>query len=362
MLAAAGRLGPDRASPWARRHEEGDIVRFGILLTNQHPPDAPIVERFADAIEQVRLARDLGFDALVFGQHFLMNEFQAPQPAVAAARLAAEAGRMRIGITIYLLPLLNPVAVAEEAASFDVITGGRFIFGIGLGYRDEEDRAFGLHPGERVPRLRAHLDVIKKLWAGEPVDFESPYCRLRQATTALRPVQRPRPPIWVAANNDRAVARAAEIGDTWIINPHATLATIRRQLGLYRAALAGEHKPFPAELPMLREICVADSREAALRLARPSLERKYQAYVAWGQHRALPGDDDMTQTFDELLRDRFILGDPAQCADELQCYVDETGTNTMIFRVNWPGMPQADIIRGMRLLGEQVRPRISARP
>jgi alkanesulfonate monooxygenase SsuD/methylene tetrahydromethanopterin reductase-like flavin-dependent oxidoreductase (luciferase family) len=70
----------------------------------------------------------------------------------------------------------------------------------------------------------------------------------------------------------------------------------------------------------------------------------------------------MTQTFDELLRDRFILGDPAQCADELQRYVDETGTNTMIFRVNWPGMPQADIIRGMRLLGEQVRPRISARP
>jgi hypothetical protein len=101
-------------------------VRFGILLTNQHPPGASMVERFADTIEQVRLARDLGFDVLVFGQHFLLNEYQAPQPAVAAARLAAEAGSMRIGITIYLLPLLNPVAVAEEAASFDVITGGRF--------------------------------------------------------------------------------------------------------------------------------------------------------------------------------------------------------------------------------------------
>jgi alkanesulfonate monooxygenase SsuD/methylene tetrahydromethanopterin reductase-like flavin-dependent oxidoreductase (luciferase family) len=89
-------------------------VRFGIILTNQHPPGAPMVERFADAIEQVRLARDLGFDVLVFGQHFLLNEFQAPQPAVAAARLAAEAGSMRIGITIYLLPLLNLRLLGEQ--------------------------------------------------------------------------------------------------------------------------------------------------------------------------------------------------------------------------------------------------------
>jgi alkanesulfonate monooxygenase SsuD/methylene tetrahydromethanopterin reductase-like flavin-dependent oxidoreductase (luciferase family) len=268
---------------------------------------------------------------------------------------------MRIGITIYLLPLLNPVAVAEEAASFDIITGGRFIFGIGLGYRDEEDQAFGLNPGERVRRLRAHLEVIRKLWAGEPVDFESSYCRLRQATMALRPVQRPGPPVWVAADNDRAVERAAEIGDTWIISPHVTLATIGRQLVLYRAALARHQKPFPAELPLMREICVADSRAAALTLARPSLEQKYRAYVAWGQHKALPGDDDMTQAFDALLRDRFILGDPAECADELQRCVDETGANTLIFRVDWAGMPHEGILRSMRLLGEEVRPRLSAK-
>jgi alkanesulfonate monooxygenase SsuD/methylene tetrahydromethanopterin reductase-like flavin-dependent oxidoreductase (luciferase family) len=162
----------------------------------------------------------------------------------------------------------------------------------------------------------------------------------------------------VAANNDRAVERAAELGDTWIINPHATLATISRQMGLYRAALGRLGKPFPAELPMMREICVAESREAALRLARPSLEEKYKAYLAWGQQHALPSDDDMTQAFDDLLRDRFILGDPAECADEIQRCVDETGANTMIFRVTWPGMPQEGVLQGLRLLGEQVRPRI----
>jgi alkanesulfonate monooxygenase SsuD/methylene tetrahydromethanopterin reductase-like flavin-dependent oxidoreductase (luciferase family) len=334
-------------------------MRFGLILTNQHPPGEPMDRRFADTIEQVRLARDLGFDLITFGQHFLLNEFQALQPAIAAARLAAEAGTMRVGITIYLLPLLNPVTVAEEAASLDVITGGRFIFGIGLGYREEEDNAFGLSAGERVPKLRAHLDVIEKLWAGEPVDFESPYCRLREATMALRPIQQPRLPIWVAANNDRAVERAAEIGDTWVINPHATLATIVRQMELYRTALGRQGKPFPDELPMMREICVAESREAAMRLARPSLEQKYRAYVAWGQQRALPSDDDMTQAFDELLRDRFIMGSPEECADEVQRCVSEVGADTMIFRVTWPGMPQEGVLQGLRLLAEQVRPRIA---
>ena len=334
-------------------------MQFGLILTNQHPPGESQAEKFNDTIEMVRYARDLGFDLITFGQHFLLNEFQAIQPAIAAARLAAEAGTMRIGLTIYLLPLLNPVAIAEEAASLDVITNGRFIFGIGLGYREEEDNAFGLSAGERVPKLRAHLDVIKKLWTGVPVDYESSYCRLKGATMALRPVQQPHPPVWVAANNDRAVERAAEIGDTWVINPHATLATIARQMGLYRAALDRYGKPFPDELPLMREICVAESRDAAMRLARPSLEQKYQAYVAWGQQRALPSDDDMTQAFDELLRDRFIMGSPEECADQVQRCIAGTGANTMIFRVTWPGMPKEGVLQGLRLLAEQVRPRVS---
>lgn len=331
-------------------------MRFGLLITNQHLPSEPLAERFAETIEQVRLARALGFDLILFGQHFLVNEFQMLQPAVAAARLAAEAGPMRLGITIYLLSLLNPVAVAEEVATLDILTGGRFIFGVGLGYREVEDQAFGLAKGERVGRLVRHLDVIRRLWAGEAVTFDSPYCRLAGARTALRPLQRPHPPVWVAANNDRAVERAAEIGDTWIINPHATLETVARQMALYRAALARAGKPFPSELPMMREICVAESRAEAVRLARPYLEQKYRAYVQWGQHRALPRDDDMTQAFDDLLRDRFILGDPSECAAEIQRCIAATGATTMLFRVHWPGMPHEMVTRAMRLLAEKVRP------
>jgi alkanesulfonate monooxygenase SsuD/methylene tetrahydromethanopterin reductase-like flavin-dependent oxidoreductase (luciferase family) len=171
-------------------------------------------------------------------------------------------------------------------------------------------------------------------------------------------VQQPHPPIWIAANSDAAVQRAAELGDTWIINPHATLETISRQMGLYRAALARVGKAFPNELPMMREVFVAESRAEAVRAARPHLEKKYQAYVQWGQHRVLPKDDDMTQRFDDLVRDRFILGDPDDCAAEIRRVVERTGATTLVFRVHWPGLDHAAVVRAIRLLGEKVRPKV----
>jgi alkanesulfonate monooxygenase SsuD/methylene tetrahydromethanopterin reductase-like flavin-dependent oxidoreductase (luciferase family) len=329
---------------------------FGLFVTNQHPPHDSATDRWRETLEQVRLARDLGFDLVLLGQHFLATEFQMLQPTVAAARLAAETGSMRIGVTIYLVPLLNPVQLAEDTASLDIVTGGRFIFGLGLGYRKVEDDAFGLPPGARVARTLAHLDVVTKLWAGEPVDYDSPACTLRGATTLVRPVQTPRPPIWVAANNDRAVARAAEIGDTWIANPHATIATIGRQIELFRARRAALGRPQPAEIPLIRELALGETRGEALRVSRPHLERKYQAYVSWGQHKVLPGGDDMTQTFDGLARDRFLIGDPAECAAEIQRTVERTGATAMIFRLHWPGLAHEAVMRSLRLLGEKVRP------
>jgi alkanesulfonate monooxygenase SsuD/methylene tetrahydromethanopterin reductase-like flavin-dependent oxidoreductase (luciferase family) len=334
-------------------------MRIGLMLVNQHPPADSLAGRWGEVLDQVRLARSLGLDLIVFGQHYLVSEFAMLQPAVSVARAAAEAGTMRIGVSIYLLPLLNPVAVAEETATLDVITGGRFIFGVGLGYRDVEDRAFGVGTGERVRRLRDHLRVIRELWAGGPATLDAPYCRLDGVRIGLRPLQRPGPPVWMAANNDRAVERAARLGDTWVINPHATLATITRQVQIYKAALAAAGKPFPAELPLRRELFVADTSPAAIELARPYVEKKYDAYVAWGQHRALPAGDDMTQAFEGLAQDRFILGDPARCADEINRCAALTGATTMIFRVNFPGMPHHMVTSAMRLLAEQVRPRLT---
>jgi alkanesulfonate monooxygenase SsuD/methylene tetrahydromethanopterin reductase-like flavin-dependent oxidoreductase (luciferase family) len=195
-----------------------------------------MVDRFREHVDQVRAARDAGFDLIVMGQHYLSTPFQEMQTLPALARLAAEAGTMRVGATVILLPLLNPVDVAEQVATLDVITEGRFVFGVGLGYRDEENEAFGIAPGERVPRLVEGLDVIKRLWAEDEVTHRGRFFRLTKARMMLKPVQKPHPPIWIGGgsqpfekvygqtvtNIDPVLKRIAKYAKTWVPHSSAT--------------------------------------------------------------------------------------------------------------------------------------------
>jgi alkanesulfonate monooxygenase SsuD/methylene tetrahydromethanopterin reductase-like flavin-dependent oxidoreductase (luciferase family) len=336
-------------------------LRFGIQLCDQHPAGDSMVQRLDDIIEQVRLARDLGFDTIVAGQHYLASPLQMLQSVPLLARLAPETGDMTLATCIILLALPNPVDTAEQVASLDVITGGRLRVGVGLGYRDVEFDAFGVARDERVSRLEAHLNLLKDLLGGEAVSYESPYCRLDQVSLILRPPQRPHPPIWMGANSDRAVRRAARMTDAWVINPHARLDTLRRQIDqVYRPALADAGRPFPAELPIRREIYVARDRATAIREAAPWLFPKYEVYTSWGQDKALPAGDDFAGNFEQLLDDRFIVGSPEECIADIDRYRSALGVTEFIVRVQWPGMPQAQALRNIEAIGTNLIPHYRA--
>jgi alkanesulfonate monooxygenase SsuD/methylene tetrahydromethanopterin reductase-like flavin-dependent oxidoreductase (luciferase family) len=317
-----------------------------------------IVERFREHIEQVQAARDAGFDLIAMGQHYLSTPFQEMQTIPSLARLAAEAGAMRVAATVLLLPLHNPVDVAEQVATMDTICEGRFIFGIGLGYRDEEYEAFGVRREERVARFVEGLQVIKRLWSEEEVTHHGRFFHLTKAHMVLKPVQKPHPPLWFAANNNGAVERSARMADAWVINPHAKLGILEHQMALYRKTLQEAGKPFPAELPMIKELYVAPDRKTAIQECRPFLEAKYKAYASWGQDKALPQGDSFDLAFEELVRDRFIIGDPDDCTRELRRYVDALGVNCFILRIQWPGMEQAKVLRTIKLLAERVMPKL----
>jgi len=331
-------------------------MKFGLIISKQHPAGVSMVDRFREHIDQVRAARDAGFDIIVMGQHYLSTPFQEIQPLPALARLAAEAGTMRLAATVLLLPLLNPVDVAEQVATLDVISEGRFVFGAGLGYREEEYEAFGIQGKERVPRFLECLEVVKRLWTEDEVTHHGKYFHLTRARLVLKPVQKPHPPVWFAANNDAAVERTARMADAWVINPHARLPVLQQQIALYRKTLAAVGKAFPKELPIIKELYVAPDRRTAIQECRPFLEAKYKAYGAWGQDKALPQGDSFDVAFDELIKDRFIIGDPDDCVRELRRHVEALGVNCFIFRVQWPGMEQAKVLRTIKLLAERVIP------
>src|SRR5579875_3199862 len=283
-------------------------MKVGIFLTCQYPPGSDMVAALEAQYVMTRLARDQGWDAVGTGQHYLSEGFSQPQLVPFLARLAAEAGHMTGIAGVLLAALHNPVELAECVASLDMIWRGNFVFGIGLGYRDVEFDAFGVPKGARVRRYEQCIETVKRLWSGQPVSFENEVCKLANVTATARPVQRPHPPIWVAANSDAAVKRAARLGDT------------------------------------------------ALELAGPYLAEKYQTYAAWGQDAVLPGNESFRQSLDALRRDRFVLGSPEECWEQLRPCWEEVGANFLILRTHWSGMPLGHALASMRLIGEELVP------
>ena len=257
---------------------------------------------------------------------------------------------------ILLLGLHNPVEVAETMASLDIIWGGRFVFGIGLGYRDVEFDAFKVPLGQRVRRFESCLEIVKRLWTEDTVSVDSDVCTLKDVSLTCRPVQRPHPPIWVAANNDKAIQRAARIGDTWFINPHATMTTIVRQMSVYRAELARVGKTFPRVLPIFKEIFCAKDRATALALAGPYLSSKYKTYAAWGQDAVMPDGETFKQPFESLLEDRFVIGSPEECYEQLRPCWEKVGATALVLRTQWIGLPAAHALDSMRLISDELLP------
>ena len=333
-------------------------MQFGLQLNSQHPATEDMRRRLDELCAQVRLARQVGFHAIVAPQHYLPSPFQMLQPLPLLARMAAEAGQMRLIAGIILLALQNPVALAEDVGTLDAICGGRFTLGVALGYREPEFQAFGVAKAEAVPRLTEALTVLKRLWTEDTVEHRGRFFTLPGVTLTTRPVQRPHPPTWMGADSDAAVLRAARLADAWYINPHAKLETLERQMALYRQTLAEEGKPLPHEIPIRRELFVAKDRQTALRLCMPYLEQKYRTYVSWGQSRALPRDDTLDLPFEALRDQRFIIGSPDECVEQLLVYYERLGANHFVLRVQWAGMPQTEVLRAIGLFGERVIPQL----
>jgi alkanesulfonate monooxygenase SsuD/methylene tetrahydromethanopterin reductase-like flavin-dependent oxidoreductase (luciferase family) len=336
-------------------------MKFGIFLGTQHPETDDMAQRLRDLRDQVREARAVGFDSIWAGQHFLTDPLAMIQPMPLLAWLAAEAEGMTLGTNILVLSLLNPIQVAEEAATLDLITGGRFVLGVGLGYRSVEDHVFGVLPKEKAGRLAESVTVIRRLFTEDRVTFEGVYLNVKNLHLSLRGVRKGGPPLWIAALVDAAVRRAAEIGDAWIITFYPSMKMLKPQMALYKQAAVAAGRPLPQEYPAIKEVYVAPTTEQAVREARPYIEGKYRAYASWGQDRFLPEDEKFDQPWERFAPGRFIIGDPGTVIREIEWYEQEIGLNHIIGRIQWPGLPQAQALRCIRLMGERVIPYFRAR-
>ena len=330
-------------------------MKFSVELGNELPVDRPAQPHIEDLVEQTRVVRDLGFYGILFGQHYLSHPLQTLQPLPLLARVAAESGDMWIGTGILLLPLLHPVDVAEQVATLDNICNGKFIFGLGLGYEIEEFEAFEISRKTRVSRFEESLEIIKMLWTQERVTFHGKHFNIGNARPTHRPMQKPHPPIWIAANNFPAIRRAARLGAAFYASPHAHNGTLREQMAVYKEAVAGSPSPAPEDIVVLKDTFVAETDEEALATCRPFFENRYKVYEVQGQDKELPEGDRFNLPFEELAKDRFLIGSPSTVIKEIE-KLHDIGFNHIVFYSQHPGVSGKAALSSYRLLGERVVP------
>ena len=333
-------------------------MQVGVMLRGQFAHDVDIVAKAHELIEQARLADSLGYASITKGSHYSTPDHQALQQLPLLARLTGEVKTARLNAGVVLLPLHKPLDLAEQFASLDVLSGGRMIFGVGLGYRDVELRAFGTTMEERGRRATENLIAIRRLWTEDRVSQDGSHFVLDGAVCSPKPIQKPHPPIWVGANAMPGMKRAVEHGSCWYVNPHVTVETLVGQVESYRRLLDEAGRPFPEEFPMRREAFVARTRAAAMRLARPHLARKYASYHASGQSEQLPPGESLGLDFDELAAGRFLIGSPDEVAEQMIGINRRLGVNHLVLSMEWAGMDRSVAMDCMAMMAEDVIPQV----
>lgn len=216
-------------------------LRFGLMYDFRNPVawQRSYTDIYSEIFEQIVWAEQHGFDNIWLSEHHLCEDGYAPSPLPIAAAIAVKTKTIRIGTGIMILPLHNPIRVAEDAATVDVISGGRFELGVAVGYKVEENESFGIPKTERGGRTSEGLEIIRRLLDGETLTFKGKYYEVTKAKLAPLSVQIPRLPIWVGGFTPPSIQRAAKYGDGFL----AVGGPNKDQYDTYVAALQKLGKP-----------------------------------------------------------------------------------------------------------------------
>ena len=247
--------------------------------------------------------------------------------------------------------------MAEDAATVDIISDGRFDLGVAIGYRKEEFDGFNIPITERPSRIEEGIDIIRKSWSSEPFTYKGKRFNFENIEVTPKPVQQPLP-IYIGAFEEPAIRRAGRLGCPLLIGPGRTTEMIKDTLTWFNdsAAEAG-HNPDDIEHILLRETFIADSMNKAVEGGTEYIINMYKFYFTLGVKIFIRGqqvqsiDDPL---FEHLAEDRFMIGTPEYCIDEINKYSEETGINYIACRMVFPQAPNEAISGCIKLFGDKV--------
>ncbi|HEX8966968.1 MAG TPA: LLM class flavin-dependent oxidoreductase [Chloroflexota bacterium] len=335
-------------------------MRIGFHLTPFWSPTERTPTQILDeAIEVISAASSMGFDWVSIGQHWLSYPTVWPQPFPFLARIAPVTGAMQLKTSVLLVPLLNPVEIAENVATLDHLCHGRLVVGVAVGYREQELAAVGLTRRDRGPKLDESLAIMKLLWSGEEVTYQGRYTRIDHARMGFTPYQRPHPPIEMGAQSEAATRRAARLGDGLFVGPQVAWTDVARLADFYRQERATQGRSDVGVVGASRCLMVGSSKEEAATQARDYLRKTFNMYNTWQMQES--GMVSLQLDSGVALDDWTVHGSPSDCVETLLRAESEAGLNAVGFTIYSLPRSVSERIEYLQRIAEDIVAPVKAR-
>jgi alkanesulfonate monooxygenase SsuD/methylene tetrahydromethanopterin reductase-like flavin-dependent oxidoreductase (luciferase family) len=260
---------------------------------------------------------------------------------------------------VLLLPLHDPIHVAEDCAAIDLATKGRLRLSVGVGYQSHDFEAFGIPIAERATRTEEALEVLRRAWRGRRFSFAGKHFQYKDVLVTPTPFQETLP-VWMASWTPPGLRRAANLADGWIADPVQSLPVIKAFAQRYRsAAEKAGRKPF---ICLMRDAVIARNMQEAEAESGPTMYThrfyfQYGAYMPDEYLKDVKTPKDLS--FQKCARDRLVVGSPDDCLEQLRKWQEEITPDYLILRIRQPGGPSHQkTLDAIRLFGDRVIPKL----
>jgi alkanesulfonate monooxygenase SsuD/methylene tetrahydromethanopterin reductase-like flavin-dependent oxidoreductase (luciferase family) len=348
-------------------------MKFGMFYVLESR-DEDYARVWDEALEQISYADSLGFDSVWLAEHHGSTYGTIPSPQVAAAAIACHTERMRIGIAVSILPFDNPVRIAEDYALVDVISKGRLDFGVGRGYQPREFKMLGLGDkmGQSREMFREALEIILGSWQSDDFSYDGKHYQVQNINVIPKPVQKPHPPVYMAAISPDSFTIAAERGLQLMVTPTLmSLDELKQNVLVAKRELAKMGvDPLTLDFPMNWQMHIADSAEAAKRDTADAFGwyfEKVMSLVPQGantppsyeRYAELAANFKAQGTVDvEILREQGIvlLDNPEGAIRAIETLHRDIGQQQILCWMRIGGLEHEKVMSSMKRFAEEVIP------
>ena len=321
-------------------------------------------DAFEQALQQVVDAERWGLDAVWLAEiHQQPTRSVLSAPLTVAAAIAARTSRLRIGTGVQVLPLCHPLRLAEETATIDQISRGRLLLGAGRSGNPRAYAAYGVPYGESRERFYETLEILKLAWTQPTFSFAGQYYSFNEARAVPRPYQQPHPPIRIAGASEDTFPVLGALGyPLFVAVRSGSLSGLAPDLKAYRDAYTAAGHPGRGEVYLRLSLHLAETDARAMQEAEPSVMQGYKALTTRlegspNARRRAELETVRTITYDEVLRDKVVVGSPGRVTDRLRQLHEELAIDGILAELNFGShIPAEQMMRSLRLLCEQVRP------